>query len=46
MELKQAGFAHDRRGDRPGMGELAFFCAACPQPSVNLPENWKTAVEQ
>jgi hypothetical protein len=22
-------------------GELGLFCAACPQPGVNLPDNWK-----
>jgi hypothetical protein len=21
---------------------MAIFCPACPQPGVNLPENWKT----
>lgn len=37
---KWAGFGHDR--DRvPGEGDLALFCAACPQPGINLPNNWK-----
>ena len=22
-------------------GELAVFCAACPQPGINIPDNWK-----
>jgi len=22
-------------------GELGLFCVACPQPGVNLPDNWK-----
>ena len=22
-------------------GDMALFCAACPQPNINLPENWK-----
>ena len=22
-------------------GELAIFCPACPQPGINLPDNWK-----
>ncbi|KAI0684115.1 hypothetical protein BC835DRAFT_1208717, partial [Cytidiella melzeri] len=23
-------------------GELALFCAACPQPGINMPAGWKT----
>ncbi|KAF8868310.1 hypothetical protein CPB84DRAFT_1756485 [Gymnopilus junonius] len=23
------------------LGKLALFCAACPQPGINLPDNWK-----
>lgn len=26
-------------------GDLAFFCAACPQPGLNLPENWEEDAE-
>lgn len=22
-------------------GSMAVFCPACPQPGINLPENWK-----
>lgn len=33
------GFAHEPRP--PGLGELAMFCASCPQPGINLPDNWK-----
>ncbi|KAG2003780.1 hypothetical protein CC2G_004358 [Coprinopsis cinerea AmutBmut pab1-1] len=43
-ELKRYGFAHTNR--TPGKGELALFCAACPQPGVNLPQNWKADPEQ
>lgn len=25
----------------PRQGSLALFCPACPQPEINLPENWK-----
>jgi hypothetical protein len=25
---------------KPGAGELAIFCPACPQPGINLPDNW------
>lgn len=24
----------------PGAGDLALFCAACPQPNINLPSDW------
>ena len=27
-------------------GSLALFCPACPQPGVNLPENWKDDPQQ
>ncbi|EAU86504.2 hypothetical protein CC1G_10226 [Coprinopsis cinerea okayama7 len=38
-ELKRHGYGH--RTEEPGKGDLALFCAACPQPGVNLPEDWK-----
>lgn len=22
-------------------GEMALFCAACPQPGINLPDGWE-----
>ncbi|KAF9222185.1 hypothetical protein BS17DRAFT_796665 [Gyrodon lividus] len=25
---------------QPKEGNLAYFCPACPQPGINLPENW------
>jgi hypothetical protein len=39
---KWAGHGH-RSGDftKTAPGELANFCPACPQPGINLPENWK-----
>ncbi|KAG2060993.1 hypothetical protein BDR06DRAFT_870924 [Suillus hirtellus] len=33
--LKWNGFGYERR--RPTSGELALFCLACPQPSINAP---------
>ena len=27
-------------------GSLALFCPACPQPGVNLPENWRDDLQQ
>jgi hypothetical protein len=38
-ERKWFGFGHVGRA--PSAGELAIFCAACPQPNVNIPANWK-----
>lgn len=36
---KWHGFAHTP--DKPvPPGGLALFCAACPQPGINLPEKW------
>ncbi|TEB23553.1 hypothetical protein FA13DRAFT_1639866, partial [Coprinellus micaceus] len=32
-ELIEFGFAHN--GKKPGDGELAWFCATCPQPDIN-----------
>ena len=27
-------------------GDLALFCAACPQPGINLPDGWENDVDQ
>lgn len=41
-KLKWAGYGH-KRGDPMNVeaGKLANYCAACPQPGINLPERWK-----
>jgi hypothetical protein len=36
---KWFGFGH--RGEPPGRADMALFCAACPQPGVNLPPDWE-----
>jgi hypothetical protein len=43
-KLKWAGFGHGTAADpmKPAAGELTIFCPACPQPNINLPDNWKT----
>lgn len=42
---KRFGFGHDL--DRvPGTGDLALFCPSCPQPGINLPDQWRTDVEK
>lgn len=41
-KLKWAGYGHNGKDPtNVGAGELANYCAACPQPGVNLPENWR-----
>lgn len=36
----QAGYGH--HPEEPlEPGGLAIFCPACPQPGVNLPDNWR-----
>jgi hypothetical protein len=42
--MKRAGRGHDPAGiaaTKPG--ECAVLCPACPQPGINLPEDWKYA---
>lgn len=40
--LKRNGFGvTSTHFQQPGKGELALFCAVCPQPGVNLPEDWR-----
>ncbi len=34
-----AGFGHRQDSVKPG--DLAVRCPACPQPELNLPDNWK-----
>ena len=40
-----SGAAHDGPQDQKN-GQMALFCAACPQPGLNLPENWQTDADQ
>jgi hypothetical protein len=37
-ELATFGFGH--KGTAPRPGEMGFFCPTCPQPGVNLPDDW------
>jgi len=36
---KWFGFGH--RTETPSRGQMALFCAACPQTAVNLPSDWQ-----
>jgi hypothetical protein len=40
-KLKWAGYGHKVMDHRdPAPGSLANFCPACPQPGINVPDNW------
>lgn len=40
--LKWAGFSNTHKKASDVMpGQLSVFCPACPQPGINIPENWK-----
>lgn len=49
-KLKWAGFAHKSVNSNtpaadnmnPAAGGLSIFCPACPQPNINLPDDWKS----
>ncbi|KAG2021206.1 hypothetical protein CC2G_006461 [Coprinopsis cinerea AmutBmut pab1-1] len=43
-DLKRYGFGHT--GEMPKEGQMALFCAACPQPGVNLPDDWEDDSDQ
>lgn len=41
-KLKWAGYGQSRKDPmNVGGGELANYCPACPQPGINLPNEWK-----
>lgn len=41
-KLKWAGYGHNNENPlTPAPGTLANYCAACPQPGINLPPDWK-----
>jgi hypothetical protein len=42
---KRFGFGHDIHRI-PGPGDLALFCPACPQPGINLPDEWERGPDQ
>ncbi len=37
----EQGLGHRLEGNAPD-GSMAIFCPACPQPGVNLPDDWRT----
>ena len=41
-KLKWAGYGHNKQDYlNPPAGSLSIFCPTCPQPALNLPEDWK-----
>jgi hypothetical protein len=43
--LKRFGYGHDV-DKKPGNGDLADFCPACPQPGFNVAPDWRPPQEQ
>lgn len=42
--LKRAGRGHDPDGPQNTQpGGLTVICPACPQPDINLPDDWESA---
>lgn len=42
-KLKWAGYGHNKQDPlHPSAGSLANFCPTCPQPGINLREDWKS----
>jgi CxC2 like cysteine cluster associated with KDZ transposases len=40
--LKWAGYGNTiRKSNEAKAGQLTVFCPACPQPGINIPDNWK-----
>ncbi|KAG2019723.1 hypothetical protein CC2G_005137 [Coprinopsis cinerea AmutBmut pab1-1] len=43
-DLARHGFSHTQK--TPEKGSMALFCAACPQPGINLPDDWEEDTEK
>jgi hypothetical protein len=43
-QLKKHGYGFT--AEKLGFGDLATFCPTCPQPDVNLPDNWRKDSQQ
>lgn len=41
-QWKWAGVPYQKEALQEDTGSLALFCAACPQPGINLPTDWKS----
>jgi hypothetical protein len=38
----KSGLGHKAEQETSEDGSMSIFCPACPQPGVNLPDDWKT----
>ena len=41
MNRKHFGWAHKKPESNEMEGSLALFCPACPQPRINLKDDWR-----
>jgi hypothetical protein len=41
MNRMQTGLGHQQGEGYPLDGSMAIFCPACPQPGINLPQDWQ-----
>jgi hypothetical protein len=41
VNRKRFGWAHKKPEVHEIEGSLALFCPACPQPGINLENNWR-----
>lgn len=37
----QSGIGYQQKDEPPSDGSMGLFCPACPQPGINLPDDWK-----
>jgi hypothetical protein len=37
----KSGVGYQAEQEQIPDGSMAIFCPACPQPGINLPDNWK-----
>ncbi|KAI9437388.1 hypothetical protein BJY52DRAFT_1230141 [Lactarius psammicola] len=42
----QTGLGYQVEQETPQDGSMAIFCPACPQPGINLPDDWKVKYPQ
>ena len=42
VDVKWAGYVHNKKDPmNVAHGKLVNYCPACPQPGINLPNDWK-----
>jgi len=42
MNRMQSGLGYQQGDESSSDGSMAIFCPACPQPGINLPDDWET----